>query len=228
MARDVQGYVSASSVCAHSKDPHTQPPSLLQPLTIPSRPWSHIALDFVTALPVSSGNTTVLTIVDRFSKATHFVPLPSLPTASTTAQLLLQHVVRLHGIPLDIVSDRGPQFTANFWRAFCSLFGTSVSLTSGYHPESNGQTERAIQTLETVLQAVCAENPSSWSSCLPWAEYAFNSHVASASSLSPFKCCLGFPARKLRLVGCVLQTSCDGAVGYGCRLDVLSSGLAPG
>ena len=131
-------------------------------------------------------------VVDHFSKAAHFIPLSKLPSASETAQLLITHVIRLHGIPRDIVSDRGPQFTACFWRAFCTALGTTVSLTSGFHPQSNGQTERANQSLETVLRCLCARNPASWSTQLPWAEYAINGHTSAATGLSPFKCCLGY------------------------------------
>ena len=103
-------------------------------------------------------------IIDRFSQAVHFIPLTKLPSASETAQLLVQHVVRLHGIPTDIVSNRGPQFTARFWKLFCTLLGTSVSLSSGFHPQSNGQTERANQCLETVPHCLCSYNPVTWSS----------------------------------------------------------------
>ena len=122
----------------------------------------------------------------------HFIPLTKLPSASDTAQLLVTLVVRLHGIPTDIVSDRGPQFTARFWRAFCTLLGTQVSLSSGFHPQSNGQTERANQSLETVLRCLCAQNPASWSAQLPWAEYAINSQMSAATKLTPFECCLGY------------------------------------
>ncbi|KAL6461290.1 hypothetical protein MHYP_G00312560 [Metynnis hypsauchen] len=80
--------------------------------------------------------------MDRFSKACKFVALPKLPSAKETAELLLQHVVRVHGMPSDLVSDRGPQFASRFWKAFCRLMGASVNLSSGFHPESNGQTER--------------------------------------------------------------------------------------
>ena len=163
MREDIQSFVAACSVCAQAKDTHQLPQGLLQPLPILHHPWSHIALDFVTGLPPSNHHTTILTIIDRFSKAVHFVPLTKLPSASDTAQLLITHVVRLHGIPRDIVSDRGPQFTARFWRAFCTLLGTSVSLSSGLHPQSNGQTERANQSLETFLRCLCAHNPASWS-----------------------------------------------------------------
>ena len=120
MREDISNFVSACSVCAQTKVTH-------QPPQGPHRPWSHIALDFVTGLPPSNHHKTTLTIVERFSKAVHFFPLTKLPSASETAQLLITHVVRLHGIPTNIVSDRGPQFTARFWKAFCTLIGTTVS-----------------------------------------------------------------------------------------------------
>ena len=192
MRGDIVDFVAACSVCAQAKSPHQSPQGLLQPLPIPHRPWSHIALDFVTGLPPSNHHTTILTIVDRFSKAVHFIPLTKLPSAAETAQLLVTHVIRLHGIPTDIVSDRGPQFISRFWKAFCTQLGTTVSLTSGFHPQSNGQTERANQCLETVLRCLCANSPSSWSTQLPWAEYAINGHTSAASKLSPFECCLGY------------------------------------
>ncbi|KAI3376047.1 hypothetical protein L3Q82_016577, partial [Scortum barcoo] len=106
--KDVRDYVLACSTCARGKNTYMPPAGLLRPLPIPGRPWSHIAaLDFVTGLPSSANNTTILAIVDRFSKAAHFITLPKLPLACETADLLTSHVVRLHGIPQDVVSDRG-------------------------------------------------------------------------------------------------------------------------
>ena len=89
--------------------------------------------------------------MDRFSKLAHFVPLPKLPSVKETAQLVLLHVFRLHGLPVDVVSDWGPQFTSVFWKEFCALLGATVSLSSGFHPQSNGQTERMNQEMETAL-----------------------------------------------------------------------------
>jgi len=149
-------------------------------------------VDFVSGLPPSAGNSVILTIIDRFSKAVHFVPLSKLPSALETAELLVHHVFRLHGIPMDIVSDRGPQFSSQVWRAFCGALGARVSLSSGYHPQSNGQTERANQDLEAALRCVCARNPSSWSVQLPWVEYAHNSLSTSATGMSPFMVMYGF------------------------------------
>ena len=192
MREEVHKFVQTCPVCAQNKT-STQPPAgLLQPLQVPRRPWSHVSLDFVTGLPPSEGNTTILTVVDRFSKSVHFIPLPKLPSAKDTAKLMVQHVFKLHGLPVEVVSDRGPQFTSSFWKAFCSLIGASVCLSSGFHPQSNGQTERANQQLETVLRCVASQNPTSWSQQLPWAEYAINSHITSSTGRSPFECSLGY------------------------------------
>ena len=192
MAEDVKSFVGACAICVRSKNPHQRPQGLLHPLPIPHRPWSHISMDFVTGLPVSEGNTVILVIVDRFSKACRFVPLPKLPSALETAKLTFNYVFRLCGLPQDIVSDRGPQFSSRVWRAFCKIIGATASLSSGFHPQSNGQTERMNQELETTLRALVADNASSWSSCLPWAEYAHNTLQSSATNLSPFQCQFGF------------------------------------
>jgi len=141
MGSNTKEYILACSVCARGKASHQPPIGLLRPLPTPGCPWSHIGVDFVTGLPVSDGMTTVLTIVDRFFKAAHFVGLPKLPSARETAVLLTNHVFRLHGIPLNIVSDRGPQFISQVWKSFCHALGATVSLSSSFHPQTNGQTE---------------------------------------------------------------------------------------
>ncbi len=115
------------------------------PLSVPSRPWSHILLDFVMTLPPSQVNTVVLTVVDLFSKAAHLIPLPKLPSARETATAVIDHIFHIHGLPRDVVSDRGPQFVSKFWSEFCKLLRASVSLYSGFHSQSNGQTERSNQ-----------------------------------------------------------------------------------
>ena len=150
MDADVRSFIAACATCAQNKTSTRPRSGLLRPLHIPSCPWSHIALDFVTSLPPSEGNTTILTVIDRFSKAVHFIALPKLPSSRETADLLVKHVFRLHGIPTDIVSDRGPQFTSLVWRAFCGALGATSSLSSGFHPQSNGQSERANQQMEAA------------------------------------------------------------------------------
>ncbi|KAL0177380.1 hypothetical protein M9458_026274, partial [Cirrhinus mrigala] len=175
MARDVRSFVLACSVCAIGKTSNRPPDGLLQPLPIPSRPWSHIALDFVTALPPSQGNTVVLTVVDRFSKAVHFIPLPKLPSAKETAVAVIDHVFRLHGLPTDVVSDRGPQFVSKFWREFFSLRGSI--------PKAMGKLREPTKIWREHYD-VCQQ--------LSMVEYAHNSLPVSATGLSPFECSVGY------------------------------------
>ena len=192
MRADVREFVAACATCSRAKASHQPPAGLLRPLPVPSRPWSHIALDFVSGFPPSHGNTVILTVVDRFSKAVHLVALPKLPSSAETADLLTQHVFWLHGLPSDILSDRGPQFTSQVWRAFCKEIGATVSLSSGYHPQTNGQAERTNQSLESALRCVSALHPSSWSKDLPWVEYSINTLTCSATGKSPFEASLGY------------------------------------
>lgn len=151
MTQDVQEYVNACPTCTRNKCSTRAATRLLNPLPIPRCPWSHVSLDFVIGLPDSGGHSVDLTVVDRFSKMVHFIPLPKLPSAKETAEAFLRNVVHLHGFPVDMVSNRGPQLNSRFWEASCSLVGSSVSLSSGYHPQSNGQAERLNQELEKGL-----------------------------------------------------------------------------
>ena len=185
-------YVEACSVCARNKTSSGSRMGVLQPLPIPSRLWSDISLDFVMGLPVSQGNTTVLTVVDRFSKMVRFIALPKLPSAKETAEAMMTNVFRVHGFPRDTVSDQGPQFVSHFRREFCRLIGANASLTSRYHPEANGQTERLNQQLETGLWCLVSQKYSTWSKHLVWVEYAQNSLPTSATDFTPFKCAYGY------------------------------------
>ncbi|KAK3506309.1 hypothetical protein QTP70_001709 [Hemibagrus guttatus] len=192
MAVDVKRYVQGCSECAMSKSPRHLPAGKLLPLPVPNRPWSHLGIDFIVDFPASEGCTCVLVIVDRFSKACRLMPLPGPPTALETAEYLFNHVFRYYELPEDIVSDRGPQFTSRVWRAFFKRLGVTISLSSGYHPQTNGQTERKIQEIGRFLRTFCHSHQESWSQFLGWAEYAQNSLRQSTTGLTPFQCVLGY------------------------------------
>uniref|UniRef100_A0A673KGR5 Gypsy retrotransposon integrase-like protein 1 n=1 Tax=Sinocyclocheilus rhinocerous TaxID=307959 RepID=A0A673KGR5_9TELE len=177
-------FIRDCATCNITKSPHQLPAGLLQPLPIPQRPWSHIAIDFITDLPASQGHTTILSVIDRFSKACRLIPLPKLPTALETAEVLCNYVFRFYGLPEDVVSDRGPQFTSRVWSAFCRQLNINVSLTSGYHPQSNGQVERLNQELTRFLRSYCHRNQTDWSRYLLWAAYAQNSLRKPATGIT--------------------------------------------
>ncbi len=113
-------------------------------------------------------HTTILTVIDRFSKACRLIPLPKLPTALETAEVLCNYVFRFYGLPEDVVSDRGPQFTSRIWSAFCRQLNINFSLTSRYHPQANGQVERLNQELTRFLHLYCHKNQFDWSRYLLW------------------------------------------------------------
>uniref|UniRef100_A0A8C5R5U5 Gypsy retrotransposon integrase-like protein 1 n=1 Tax=Leptobrachium leishanense TaxID=445787 RepID=A0A8C5R5U5_9ANUR len=190
--RDVKDYITVCEVCTRHKSPKTAPIGLLQPLPIPERPWSHLAMDFIVELPESRGNTVILTVIDRFSKMGHYVPLRKLPSAAELVPIFISNVVRLHGIPLGIVSDRGTQFVSRFWKGFCKSVGIDLSFSSAYHPQTNGAAERANQNIEKYLRCFISERQDNWSDLIPWAEYALNSAVSEATGRSPFFTVYGF------------------------------------
>uniref|UniRef100_A0A9J8A0T7 Gypsy retrotransposon integrase-like protein 1 n=1 Tax=Cyprinus carpio carpio TaxID=630221 RepID=A0A9J8A0T7_CYPCA len=192
MQEDIKEFIQGCALCAMTKVPRHLPTGKLLPLPIPHCPWSHIGLDFITNLPASDGNTCILVAIDRFSKACRLIPLKGLPTAFETAELLFNHVFRNFGIPEDIVSDRGPQFISRVWKSFLALLNVTVSLTSGYHPQANGQTERKIQDISRFLRTFCHRNQNLWNRYLVWAEYPQNSLRQTSTNLTPFQCILGY------------------------------------
>lgn len=118
----------------------------------------------------------------------HIIALPKQPSAIVTAQIILENIFRIHGFPKDIVSEQGPQFISRFWKEFCRLICAKATLTSGYHPEAKGQTERLNQQMKACLQWVVSQNSTSWSTQRIWVECAYNSLPTSATGFSPFKC----------------------------------------
>ena len=142
-------------------------------------------MDFIVELPLSGGCTNILVITDRLSKG---VILKSCLTiiVKNIANVFIRQVLRRHGLPKAIVSDRGTQFTSLFWKTLCQRFGMTQRLSTAYHPETDGSTERMNQTLEEYLRSYVSFYQDDWSSWLPIAEYAINNRDATATGVSPF------------------------------------------
>jgi hypothetical protein len=134
----------------------------LQPLPIPLGAWQDLSLDFIEGLPKSEGYSCILVVVDRYSKYAHFFSLKHPYTATQLAQLFLDNVVKLHGVPKSLISDRDKIFTSSFWKHLFTLLQTKLALRTAYHPQSDGQTERVNQCLEMYLQCVVHSTPSKW------------------------------------------------------------------
>ena len=195
----VQAWVQSCSVCQQAKTDRTRSPGLLQPLDIPPAAWNTISMDFIEGLPKSSRYNCVLVVVDLFTKYAHFVPLTHPFTAVGVAHAFFHNIYKLHGLPAAIVSDRDRIFTSNFWRELFQSAGVNLHMSSAYHPQSDGQTERVNQCLETYLRCFVHACPSKWSSWLSAAEYWYNTSYHSSIGRSPFEALYGYPPKHFGL-----------------------------
>jgi hypothetical protein len=175
MRQQVQDFVRACGTCQRLKSEQLHPAGLLLPLPVPSSVWSDVGLDFVEALPKVRGKSVILTVVDRFSKYCHFIPLAHPYTAESVAHAFFADIVRLHGMPQSMVSDRDPVFTSTFWRELMRLMGSKLHMTSAFHPQADGQTEAANKVITMYLRCFTGDRPRQWLRWLNWAEFIYNS-----------------------------------------------------
>ncbi|KAJ3684733.1 hypothetical protein LUZ61_013897 [Rhynchospora tenuis] len=187
----VQDFVQSCPQCQRHKVEHLHPAGLLQPLSVPARIWSDIAMDFIEGFPKSHGKSVILTVVDRFSKYAHFIPLAHPYTARSVAQVFFEAIVRLHGIPESIVSDRDTVFTSNFWTELFRLMGVHLNFSSAFHPQSDGQSEVVNRTVEMYLRCLACDRPRQWLQWLPWAEFCYNTSYHTSLRATPFEVVYG-------------------------------------
>ena len=187
MARDTKTYIASCEQCQRNK-PSTQPPAgLFTPLAIPSQRWDTVTMDFIVQLPKTARDFDAITVfVDKLSKQVHFCASHTTDSATDVARLFFDQVFRLHGMPRAIVSDRDARFTGKFWTALTKLMGTKLNFSTAFHPQSDGQTERANRTLEEMLRAYISYHQKDWDLWLPMMEFAYNNSVNPSTGFSPF------------------------------------------
>ena len=197
MKKGVARWVAKCPTCQLVKAEHQVPSGLLQNLPIPEWKWDHITMDFVTGLPtgIKSKHNAVWVVVDRLTKSAHFMAISDKDGAEIIAEKYIDEIVRLHGIPVSIVSDRDTRFTSKFWKAFQKALGTRVNLSTAYHPQTDGQSERTIQTLEDMLRACVLDWGGNWEKYLRSVEFAYNNSFQTSIGMSPYEALYGRACR---------------------------------
>uniref|UniRef100_A0A2N9ENW8 RNA-directed DNA polymerase n=1 Tax=Fagus sylvatica TaxID=28930 RepID=A0A2N9ENW8_FAGSY len=213
MKRDVERVCSRCVTCRQAKS-RVLPHGLYTPLPVPSAPWVDISMDFVLGLPRSrKGRDSIFVVVDRFSKMAHFISCHKTDDATHIADLFFREIVRLHGVPRSIVSDRDVKFLSYFWKVLWGKLGTKLLFSTTCHPQTDGQTEVVNRTLSTLLRTIIQKNLKNWEDCLPFIEFAYNRSVHSTTDFSPFEIVYGFnPLTPLDLLPLPVneRTSLDG------------------
>jgi len=160
---------------------------LLQSLDVPGKRWETVSMDLITKPPeTTSGNDAIIVFVDKFSKMVHYAATTTTCTAVDVARIFFDTVVKLHGVPTHIISDRDPRFTSKFWKQLWNLLGTQLKMSTSHHPQTDGQTERSNRTLEDILRHYVSKQQDDWDQHLTAAEIAVNSSVHASTGFTPF------------------------------------------
>ncbi|GKC01035.1 putative reverse transcriptase domain-containing protein [Tanacetum coccineum] len=188
MKANIATYVSKCLTCAKVKAEHQKPSGLLVQPEIPEWKWEKITMDFVTKLPkTANGYDTIWVIVDRLTKSAHFLPMRENDPMEKLLKLYMKEVVTRHGVHVSIISDRDGRFTSLFWQALHRALGTRLDMSMTYHPETDGQSERTIQTLEDMLRACMLDFGKNWDTHLPLVEFSYNNSYHTSIKAAPFE-----------------------------------------
>ena len=183
---DILDFVRSCPECQTTKPRHDKPYGVIMPIEPPQEPWSDISMDLITGLTKSNNCTAILVVVDRFSKMAHFIPINTDIDAIKLAEVFVNNIVRLHGIPKSIISDRDPRFVSAFWKELFTNIDTNLRFSTANHPQTDGQTERTNRTLEQYLRLYAKHRPNQWTKYISFAEIAYNNAIHSSTGVSPF------------------------------------------
>jgi hypothetical protein len=192
MKRFMAHYVRTCEKCRRTKLLRQKPYGLLEPLPIPSKPWESISMDMITDLPESEGHDSIFVVVDRLTKMAVFCPIRKDYTAEDIAEVFMRRVYLDHGLPADIVSDRGSIFLSSFWKTILEGCRITGKHSTAFHPQTDGQTERVNQELEQYLRVYTSAQQDDWASILHWAQFHYNNTVSASTGQSPFYLNYGF------------------------------------
>ncbi|MCO5562491.1 hypothetical protein L7F22_016118 [Adiantum nelumboides] len=188
LRRDVDAFVRSCLVCQKVKFDRQKAPGLLQPLPIPDKPWESIAMDFIFDLPrTPTGYDGIWTIICRFSKQAHFVPVRKKIKSDHMVKLFMHNIFKYHGMPQSIVNDRDPRMTSLFWKALFENMGTTLKFSSSFLPQTDGQSEEANSNVLDLLKCYVSEHKATWEHYLPLVEYAYNNTVHTSTGKAPFE-----------------------------------------
>jgi transposase InsO family protein len=186
MRKQVDQYVRNCHKCQQSRTSRHATIGVLRPLPVSENPWEDISIDFLVGLPECEGFDAVWLVVDSLSKMRHFIPCHTTIDAVGLAKLFLREVEQLHGLPTTIVSDQGPQFASTFGGQICSRLGTDRRMSTAFHPQTDGQTERMNTGMEQYLRVFVNHQHDDWVQWLPLAEFAANNGVSESPKCTPF------------------------------------------
>ncbi|CAH9101779.1 unnamed protein product [Cuscuta epithymum] len=192
MKKDVAKFVQSCLTCQQVKAEHQRPGGELQPIQIPEWKWDEISMDFIMGLPKTTGGyDAIWVIVDRLTKSAHFIPISASISLEKLAKLYIQEIVRLHGVPKSIISDRDSRFTSHFWKCVQQSLGTKLKFSTAFHPQTDGQTERTNQILEDMLRACALDFQGGWVKYLSLAEFAYNNSYQATIGMAPYEALYG-------------------------------------
>ena len=187
MFTDINYYVHTCLSCQRSKRVSGRPSGLLQPLHIPHGPWDSVSTDFVTGLPkTKAGFDAIVVFVDRLTKYVHIAPTTTKCTAKAWADLFVQHIFCNHGLPLEIISDRGPQFASKYAQALADRMSINWNMSTAFHPQTDGQTERMNRTVEDMLRHFVSPTMTNWDELLVHVQFAINNAWQESVQNTPF------------------------------------------